>query len=75
MCGVTRTIAYDKKILKKGCLSMENIDNNEVEVDFVTYCQRCTYEKEKETEEPCTICMESPLNDGTSKPILFKERH
>ena len=54
---------------------MENIDNNEVEVDFVTDCQRCTYEKEKETEEPCTICMESPLNDGTSKPILFKERH
>ena len=52
---------------------MMNVDNNDVEVDFETFCKKCEYLKTPENRPPCDECLEYPVNDGTSKPTRYKE--
>ena len=51
---------------------METIVDKEVRFDL--YCKKCRYEKTKETDEPCSTCLESPSNVGTIKPIKWEEK-
>lgn len=43
-------------------------------VDFYKYCKQCMYYDYDADEEPCTKCLESPVNQDSHKPVLFKEK-
>lgn len=45
-------------------------------VEFDRYCNHCEHqiEDENNTECPCYICIATPTNTYSHKPIKFKER-
>ena len=47
----------------------------EKEVYFHQYCQKCKYEKNKETEEPCDDCLAIAVNENSHKPLYFESKH
>lgn len=53
------------------------INTNLIEkfVDFNTYCKKCVYKNENETDpnSACYECLFSPVNGYSKKPICFKE--
>ncbi len=49
-------------------------DNNYKEVDFEKYCKICKHEKLDEYKDPCNECLESGMNEGTEKPVLWEEK-
>ena len=42
-------------------------------VDFATYCKTCSYQKNKETDEPCNECLTIPARANSSRPEKWKE--
>lgn len=42
------------------------------EVDFHRYCASCKHLVKKETEEPCSECLEETVNSNTSKPVKWE---
>ena len=42
-------------------------------VRFDIYCEKCKHKKVKDTDSPCTECLESPTNVNSKCPILFEE--
>ncbi len=44
------------------------------EVRFDNYCKTCKHEKLDEHKDPCNECLESGMNDGTDKPVLWEEK-
>lgn len=48
-----------------------NIDK---EVFFHMYCNKCEYEDLHEADEPCSTCLNHPVNEFSHKPIKFKEK-
>ena len=50
---------------------METIDK---EVYFDQYCCKCMYEKKKENESPCDICLAIGKREYSHKPQEFKEK-
>lgn len=53
---------------------MAVVDNDYKEVYFHEYCKKCKHEKVKETEIPCTECLEYPINLYSHKPVKFEEK-
>lgn len=53
---------------------MVNVDNNNVEVDFNTYCPLCKYEVVPCHFEPCNSCLDVAFVESTSKPVNFKKK-
>ena len=53
---------------------MVTIDDNFREVDFYKYCKICKHSDLKGTEHPCCICLSNPVNEGTDKPVEWKEK-
>lgn len=49
-------------------------DQNYKEVHFHEYCKKCKHEKLKETEEPCSECMDEPLNADSHKPVRYEKK-
>ena len=43
------------------------------EVDFHRYCESCKHRVKKETEEPCSECLEETVNANTSKPVRWED--
>lgn len=43
-------------------------------VDFHKYCPKCQYKNYLGTMEPCTDCIDEPVNEESHKPVYFKER-
>lgn len=41
------------------------------EVYFCVYCRQCKYEKVPESEDPCFLCLDTPVNEDTHRPINF----
>lgn len=44
------------------------------EVDFKTYCQTCKYKDLRETDDPCSECMDNSLNLESRKPIKWEDK-
>lgn len=44
-----------------------------MEVRFDKYCDKCKNFKTEEYREPCNSCLTQFFNEGTDKPINFKE--
>lgn len=43
------------------------------EIYFHTWCPKCKDSKTKETDMPCTECLNYPFNTHSHKPVRFKE--
>ena len=56
----------------KGGISMA-IENYK-EVYFDVYCEQCKHWKVPEDKHPCDICLDSPANINTHKPVEFEEK-
>lgn len=52
----------------------ESYTNRDKEVFFYKYCHKCKYEDCSETDEPCSTCLNQPVNEFSHKPIKFKEK-
>lgn len=42
------------------------------EVDFHYYCERCINRDTSETADPCNECLDTPVRIGTEKPLKFE---
>lgn len=45
-----------------------------VEVRFDKYCYRCEHQAKDENDHPCRWCLGQPWNEGSEKPIEYKEK-
>lgn len=45
----------------------------EKEVRFDQYCQTCAHRQTKETDKPCSECLEQGFNLYSRKPVMYKE--
>lgn len=50
------------------------MDEDYKEVYFDQYCKICKYKDLAENEEPCSECLDKPLNLYSHKPVLYKEK-
>lgn len=50
------------------------MEYHDKEVYFHEYCPKCKYHDMKEAEDPCTDCLNQPMNYDSHKPICFKEQ-
>ena len=44
------------------------------EVLFSQYCGSCRYEKLKESEDPCELCLATFARVGTHRPIFWEKK-
>lgn len=44
------------------------------EVMYCKYCRDCKYGSYADTEEPCSECLEEPVNLYTDKPVRFEAK-
>ena len=44
------------------------------EVDYATYCPKCANLKVMETDELCNECLTECAQEGTVKPLNFKDK-
>lgn len=52
------------------------MENSTKLVDFHTWCSKCEHFNLKENESPCNEClMYGGRDDGSRKPIYFKEKY
>ena len=49
------------------------MSDNEKEVRFDIYCNRCKYKDLPENEDPCWDCLTETVNENSKKPVYFKE--
>jgi len=43
------------------------------QVNFMKYCWLCKYGSRKENMDPCNICLEVAMREGTEVPEYFEE--
>lgn len=43
-------------------------------VYFENYCKDCKYEKLAEEKEPCSTCLDSPVNEYSHRPTQFVKK-
>lgn len=48
-------------------------DNEEKEVYFDMYCERCKYWEKDALVSPCHHCLDNPVNTTSHKPVDFVE--
>lgn len=46
---------------------------NMKEVDYAEYCNKCVFRNLSESEDPCWDCLSQPVNEGSQKPVRYKE--
>ena len=49
------------------------MNNDYKEVRFNKYCEKCKHKDVKAYKEPCNECLEHGMNEGSEKPVNFKE--
>lgn len=49
-------------------------DYNIKEVNFMEYCKKCVHTKVYEGDDPCNECLTQGWNEGSKKPIYYKEK-
>jgi len=49
------------------------MDENIKFVEFEKFCKDCKYYNKDESEEPCYECLTNPVNEGSIKPVRYKE--
>ena len=42
-------------------------------VDFKKYCKTCKHYDQKEWEDPCNGCLDTPVNQHSHKPVNYEE--
>lgn len=50
---------------------MGNSENKQV--NFMKYCFLCKYRSRKENLDPCNVCLEIAMREGTEVPEYFEE--
>ena len=50
------------------------IDIVQEEVYFDEYCKKCEHKDLKETLDPCNACLAQCWNEGSHKPVYYKEK-
>ena len=48
-------------------------DNEQKEVYFHLYCNKCKHKDVKDVKDPCNECLDNPYNDHSHKPVKFEE--
>lgn len=48
-------------------------ENDQKEVYFNEYCEKCVNRNKEEYEDPCHECLNNPSNTYSHKPLYFKE--
>lgn len=48
--------------------------NNQKEVYFHKYCKTCKYYKNKETDDPCDECLNTPTNVDSHRPVNWEQK-
>lgn len=43
-------------------------------VEFDEFCEKCEHKDLEQFKEPCNECLENPVQEGTIKPLNFKEK-
>lgn len=43
------------------------------EVRYDLYCPSCEYYELEEHKDPCCVCLKKFFNEGTDKPVHYKE--
>lgn len=49
-------------------------DSDYKEVFFNQYCKKCKYDLIPENQEPCSECLEEPINQHSHKPVKYEEK-
>lgn len=49
------------------------MDNIEIMVEFMKYCETCKHNKLPEHYDPCNDCLDSPVNMNSMKPVYYEE--
>lgn len=49
-------------------------DTDYKEVFFNQYCKKCKYGLIPENQEPCSECLEEPINQHSHKPVKYEEK-
>ena len=44
------------------------------EVRYDLYCRTCEHLELDDEEDPCRECLDIPVNYGTSRPTMYKEK-
>lgn len=44
------------------------------EVYFGQYCPTCKHKKRSETDYPCRVCLDYPINLYSHKPVKWEEK-
>ena len=44
------------------------------EVYFHEYCKNCRHKKVKDTDDPCTECLNEPLNWNSHRPVKYEKK-
>lgn len=45
----------------------------EFEVRFDLWCEKCAHYETTETGDPCNHCLDNPVNENSSVPVDYKE--
>lgn len=45
------------------------------EVYFDKYCKTCQHEKKSDQDDPCDLCVRTPVNLYSHKPINWEEKY
>lgn len=43
-------------------------------VQFDAYCEKCEHYNLPESSDPCDICLATPTNMNSCKPVMFKHK-
>jgi len=48
------------------------MNNKEKLVAFDIWCPKCKYKNKREEEEPCDECLAYPVNENSTKPVMWE---
>lgn len=50
------------------------MEHHDKEVYFAEYCPLCKYHALDEHDEPCTDCLDEPVNYDSHRPVKFEQK-
>lgn len=50
------------------------ISEDQREVRFDLYCEKCAHKGVDDVKEPCNECLDNPMNVHTDRPIKYEEK-
>ena len=52
---------------------MATVESSTCIVEFDKYCGSCKHRGKKETDEPCSECLENPVNTDSLRPTRWEK--